>query len=196
MKRRLQWELKDIIMVGLISVVFAVIYLGFVYFATFLKSILAPFGLAPFANEFVFGVWFMAATLAAYIMQKPGVAIISEMLAALIEVLMGNFYGPMVFVSGFIQGLGAELGFAAFSYKKFDMTSLTLASVLSSIFSFGWGFFRNSFSGISPLYILLMFTVRTISAIIFSAVIVKKLGDGLVKNGAVSSYPIAKEDHA
>lgn len=194
--KSLKWELKDVIMVGLISVVFAVIYLGFVYFATFLKSILAPFGLAPFANELVFGVWFMAATLAGYIMQKPGVAIIAEMMAALIEVLMGNFYGPLVFVSGFIQGLGAELGFARYGYKRYDMRSLSLAAFLSTVLSFIWGFFRNSFTNLSPLYIIAMFVVRCVSAYVFSAVIVKKLGDGLAKSGAVSSYPLAKQKNA
>lgn len=192
--KKLNWELKDVIMVGLLSIIFAVIYLGFVYFATFLKSVLAPFGLAPFANELVFGVWFMAATLAGYIMQKPGVAIIAEMMAALIEVLMGNFYGPLVFVSGFLQGLGAELGFAAYSYKKYDLKSLSLAAFLSTVFSFIWGFFRNSFTNLSPIYIISMFIVRTISAFIFSAVIVKKLGDGLVKSGAVAQYPLGQKD--
>ena len=189
---KLNWELKDVIMVGLLSIIFAVIYLGFVYFATFFKSVLAPFGLAPFANEFVFGVWFMAATLAGYIMQKPGVAIIAEMMAALIEVLMGNFYGPLVFLSGFLQGLGAELGFAAYSYKRYDLKSLSLASFLSTVFSFIWGFYRNSFTNLSPIYIMAMFMVRTLSAFIFSALIVKKLGDGLVESGAIEQYPLAQ----
>ncbi|MEG0327618.1 MAG: ECF transporter S component [Erysipelothrix sp.] len=190
----MNWKLKDVVMVGLISVTFAVVYLGFVYFASFMKPILAPFGLEPFANELVFGVWFMASTLAAYIMRKPGVAVISEMLAALIEVLMGNFYGPMVFVSGFIQGLGAECGFAVFRYKKFDMTSLMSASILSALFSFVWGFFRNSYSGLAWWYVLAMLVVRIISSMIFSGLIVKRIGDGLKRSGAVSSYPIATEN--
>lgn len=186
----MNWKLKDVIMVGIISVVFAIIYLGFVYFAAFIRPLLTPFGLAPFANEIVFGVWFMAATLAAYIMQKPWVAIIAEMLAALIEVMMGNFYGPMVFISGFIQGLGAEVGFALFRYRRFDLRSLTLASILSAVFSFIWGFFRNSYVGLNMWYVVAMLLVRIISAVVFSAFMVKIIGDGLARSGAVSNYPI------
>lgn len=49
------WKLKDVIMVSIFSVIFSFIYLGAVYFANFLATILAPFGLAPFAYEILLG---------------------------------------------------------------------------------------------------------------------------------------------
>ena len=85
MKSTYKWQLKDILMVGIVSVFFAVVYLGAVYLSIPLTTALTPFGLAPLGNEIIFGVWFMASTFAAYVLQKPGVAIVSEMLAALIE---------------------------------------------------------------------------------------------------------------
>lgn len=192
MKNQYKWTLKDIIMIGLISVVFAVIYLGAVYFAMSLTTILAPFGLSVFANELVFGVWFMAATFAPYVIRKPGVAVVAEMLAAFIEVLMGNFYGPIIFVSGFIQGAGAEIVFASTKYKKFNYTTMIYASLGCTILSFAWGFIRSSFFGLSPMLLVSMFVVRFISALVFSTIGSKLLADKLAKAGVLKGYAIAE----
>lgn len=64
------WKLKEIILVAMICIVFGVVYLGAVYLASFIATALTPAGLSPLGNEIVFGVWFMAATLAGYILQK------------------------------------------------------------------------------------------------------------------------------
>jgi len=190
MKKLYRWELKDIIMAAILSLFFAVIYLGAVYLASALGAALAPFGLSPFANEIIFGVWFMASTLAAYIIQRPGVAIVTEMLAALLEVLMGNFYGPIVFVSGFLQGLGAEAGFAAFRYRRFDMASMCIAALGSCVTSFIWGFFRSGFMQLSPGLLACMFLVRAVSSLLFAGVLMKLCGDRLAKSGVLKSYPL------
>lgn len=193
MKNKFKWSLKDIIMIALISVIFAVIYLGAVYLSISLQAILAPFGLSVFANEVIFGVWFMAATFAPYVIRKPGVAIVAEMLSAFIEVLMGNMYGPIVFVSGFIQGVGAELGFATSKYKKYNWVTMTFASLGCTIFSFAWGFIRSGFFNLAPTLLIVMFLVRFASAFIFSTIGSKLLADSLAKAGVLKGYDIAQE---
>lgn len=187
-----KWDLKDILMIGIIAVLFAVVYLGAVYFSTFLSTALAPFGLSIFANEIIFGIWFMAATFAAYVIQKPGVAIVAEMLAALIEVLMGSMYGPIVFVSGFIQGAGAELGFAIFKYKKFNWMSMILAALGCTVFSFAWGFIRSGFFDLEIGLLITMFIVRFFSSLLFCGVGSKLFADKLAKAGVLRSYDLGK----
>lgn len=194
MKKSYKWSLKDIIMIGLVSVVFAVIYLGAVYLSISLQAILTPFGLSVFANELIFGIWFMAATFTPYVIRKPGVAIIAEMLAAFIEVLMGNMYGPIVFVSGFIQGAGAEIGFAATRYKKYNWFTMTLSALGCTVFSFAWGFIRSGFFDLAPALLIIMFVVRFTSALIFSTIGSKLLADALAKAGVLRGYDIA-QDH-
>lgn len=187
-----KWRLKDIIMVGFVSIIFAVIYLGAVYFATFLSTLLTPLGLAPLANEFVFGIWFMAATFAAYIIQKPGVATVTEILAALIEVLMGNMYGPIVLVSGLIQGAGAEIVFALGRYRKFNTLTMCLAAVGCCITSFIWGFFRSGFLLLSPGLLIAMFALRLVSSLLFSGLLCKVLADQLARTGLLKSYALGQ----
>lgn len=190
-----KWDVKDVIMVGIISLVFGAIYLGAVYLSSLvLKPIFASIGLEPFAFEIVFGVWFMASTLAAYIMQKAGVAFVSEVIAAIIEMFMGSFYGALVIVSGLVQGAGAELGYAAFKYKKYSFPAMCLASILAAIFSFIWGLMQTNYFALYPAYyVFAMLAVRVASGIFFSAVLVKIIGDGLNRSGVLSSYPIAKK---
>lgn len=186
------WQLKDIIMVGITSIIFGIIYLGAVHLGVFLGALLTPFGLSIFANEIIFGVWFMAAAFAGYVIQKPGVATITEMIAALLEVFMGNFYGPIVFVSGFVQGIGFDAGFAVYRYRRYDWTSLITGAVFATITSFIWGILRSSFAGLQWQVLLGIFVVRLISSLFFSAVLVKLTCDRLAKSGVLNSYPLGR----
>ena len=129
--KKYAWQLKDIIMIGILGVLFALIYLGAFYLSMGLQAALTPFGLAPFNFEIVYGVWFMAATVAAFIMQKPGVAFVTEVLAAFLELLMGNF--PLVITTGLVQGVGLELGFAVFRYRRYDMASMCVSATFACI---------------------------------------------------------------
>lgn len=190
----LNWKLKDVIMVCIFSVVFSFIYLGAVYLANFIATVLAPFGLAPFAYEILFGVWFMASTFVPYIVQRAGVAVISEVLSAVIEVIMGNMFGPIVILSGIIQGAGPELVFKKNRYKNFTMGSMCFAAVAACIASFIWGFIRGGFVKYSALMLLGMFIVRLISSVIFAGVICKIAADKLAKTGALSSYTLGQND--
>jgi energy-coupling factor transport system substrate-specific component len=185
-----RWQLKDIIMVAILSLFFAVIYLGTINTALMVGAALTPFGLSQFAVEAVFGVFFMAATLAAYIMRKPGVAFVAETMAAVIEVLMGNLGGPLVMVSGVVQGLGAEAVFAAYRYKRFDMKTMCLAAFGACVASFIWGFFRSGFLLLNPGVVLCMFIVRALSGVFFAGVLMKISGDRLAKSGVLKSYPL------
>ena len=159
---RYSWKLQDIIFVAMLCVVFGVVYLAGVYLISPLTAIFAPLGVSLLGTEMIFGIWFMAATLAAYILQKPGAAIIAEVLASLIEVLLGNMYGPMVIVAGIVQGAGAELVFAAWRYKRFDRTTMYLASVGCTITGFLWSFIRSNYLAIGflPLSGLFIFSLR------------------------------------
>ena len=131
-----KWKLKDVILMAILGEVFAAIYLAGFNGGMVISTALTPLGLSAFGFELIYGVWFMAATLAAYIIRKPGVALLTEILASVVELLMGNSGGLTVVLTGFIQGLGAEVIFACFRYKKWNLLSMSLASMLSALFIF------------------------------------------------------------
>ena len=131
----------------------------------------------------------MAAIVATYIIQKKGVGIVAEMIAALIEVLMGSMFGPLVFVTGFVQGFGCELGFIVTRYKRFDTLPVVLGSIFCAICSFIWNYFSYGYYMYTLPIIAAMLVIRIISAVVFG-LIAKLLADGLAKAGVLRGYAL------
>lgn len=189
------WELKDVIMMAILGVVFSAVYMAVFQGGLALSTALTPAGLAPFGFEIIYGVWFMAATLAAYIIRKPGVALVTEVLASAIELLMGNSGGLTVVLTGIIQGLGAEVIFAAFRYKKWNLGTMCLGGMLSAVFIFCYELYYLNYIALAPSLLISQLAVRLVSAAVFSGIICKLAGDALAKTGVVKSYAIgAKAD--
>ena len=189
------WELKDVIMMAILGVVFSAVYMAVFQGGLALSTALTPAGLAPFGFEIIYGVWFMAATLAAYIIRKPGVALVTEVLASAIELLMGNSGGLTVVLTGIIQGLGAEVIFAAFRYKKWNIGTMCLGGMLSAVFIFCYELYYLNYIALAPSLLISQLAVRLVSAAVFSGIICKLAGDALAKTGVVKSYAIgAKAD--
>lgn len=180
-------------MIAITAVLFGVVYLGAVYAGAALTGILTPFGLGILGYEPFYGIWFMAAIFITYVIQKPGIGIIAEMMAALLEVLMGNMFGPIVFISGFIQGLGAELGFATFAYKKYGYQSTMLAAAGATTVSFIWTGIRQGYHAFQPGIVIAIFVIRLVSALLFSGVGCKLLGDSLAKAGVLGGYSLGQK---
>lgn len=188
--KKAAWNLKDVILMSVLGVVFSAVYLAVFQGGLALSTILTPFGLAPFGFEIIYGVWFMAATIAAYILQKPGVALITEVLAASIELLMGNSGGLTVVLTGLIQGAGAELAFAMFRYKKWNLLSMSLSGIFASVFIFCYELYYLNYIELAPALLIAQLAVRFISAVVFSGVICKLAADGLAKTGVLKSYAL------
>lgn len=186
------WKLQEVIFVAMLCVVFGVVYLAATYLSTGLVAVFTPMGIGPMGYEVVFGVWFMVSTLAPYIIQRPGVAIVSEIIAAVIEVLLGNMFGPMVIVTGIVQGVGAEAAFAIGRYKSYTMRDMLLASVLCCVVSFLWGFIRSGYLAFSVPVLVLFFVVRLVSSVVFAGLLSKAIGDGLAKTGLIKGYALGR----
>lgn len=186
------WKLQEVIFVAMLCVVFGVVYLAATYLSTGLVAVFTPMGIGPMGYEIVFGVWFMVSTLAPYIIQRPGVAIVSEIIAAVIEVLLGNMFGPMVIVTGIVQGIGAEAAFAIGRYKSYTMRDMLLASVLCCVVSFLWSFIRSGYLAFSVPVLVLFFVVRLVSSVVFAGLLSKAIGDGLAKTGLLKGYALGR----
>ena len=168
-----KWSTKDVIILALIGFLFGGIFLaaGWVYAA--LEAALTPLGYEPFANSILFGLWVMAAPVAAVLVKKPGSATLGEVLGALAEMLYGSFFGAAVLVSGLVQGLGSEVGFLVTKYKRYDSTSLFLSAIGITVFSFVYEYFKLGYEAYSTGMIIALFAVRFISVVVFGVICVK-----------------------
>lgn len=181
------WKLRDIIVLSSLSVVFAVVYLLFLQVGNVLTGFMGPMG-----YEVIFGIWFIVSIITAYIIRRPGVALLSETIAGVVEVLIGNTVGPILIVSAIIQGLGAEVVFAAFRYRRYNLAVLMLAGIGAAVFSFIWGYFRSGFAALSVDLVLTMLIVRIISGALLAGLLGKWIADALASTGVLRSFPIAK----
>ncbi|MDM5226723.1 ECF transporter S component [Cytobacillus sp. NJ13] len=183
-----KWKLREVIVLSVLAVVFAVVYLVFMQFGNVLY---AMFGLIGY--DLIFGIWFIVSIIAAYIIRKPGAAFLSETIAAAIEVMIGNAVGPRLILSGMIQGIGAEAVFAATKWNNYRTWVLIAAGMGSSVTSFIWGYFISGYAALSPGYVTAMFCVRLISSALLAGLLGKWLSESLAKTGALNSFPIGKE---
>jgi len=187
------WRLKDVILSSILGALFAVICLGTALFALGpAMPIFTAVGLGGLEFEFVFGIFFFSATFAPYIMQKPGVATIVGLLTGFIQVLLGSPAAATVWLSGLVQGFGAEIGFALFGYKKWSLVSMLTAATGATITSFVLAWQRGSWQELAIQIVALRFVIRWISALIISGVLSKLLADRLATAGVLKSYPLGE----
>lgn len=179
-------------MIAVCAVLFGVIFLGATYAGGMFYGVLAPVGMASLGYEPFYGIYFLGGAFALYVMRKPGTGIIAEILAAIIETLLGNFFGPIIILSGLVQGLGFELVIALKKYKKWDIVTLIEASICCSIMTLIYNLIVSGYNKIAVPVLLLMLAVRIVSAIVFDAFINKAVGDRLAKAGVLNGYEISR----
>lgn len=188
-----QWKLKEIVLMSILGVVFGIIYLAFFLIGQGVRNILAPFGLAPFGYEIIFGIWFIVSIIAAYIIRKPGAAFTAEVIAGITEVLLGTAAGPGLILSAAVQGAGAELAFALTRWKDYRLRVLVLSGMTAAVISFAWHLFYAGNIALAPGVIVATFAVRVFSGALLAGVLGKWISDQLAKTGVLRGYALGKE---
>ena len=127
-----RWRTVDIVVASVIAVAFGVVFWawGLLWSATD-----AAFAFFPPAQAVLYGVWLIPAVLAGLIIRKPGAALYCETVAAIISALLGSQWASIVILQGLMQGIGAELAFAAFRYRSFRLPVAALAGACGGLFA-------------------------------------------------------------
>ncbi|WP_456276085.1 ECF transporter S component [Bacillus sp. AK128] len=173
-------KLTDILVTVIIAIVFGVVYKLW----SPIYAAVAPLGLH--VDQLLYGMWFIAATVAFLIIRKPGVAFLAEVAAASGEFLMGSEWGLEVLIYGVFQGLGAELIFMLFLYKRFDLLVVSLAAVASTVGSLIMDFYKGYIGDLALWNLSLYMGARTIGAILIAGVFAYFLVKALEKTGVTN----------
>ncbi|WP_427005790.1 ECF transporter S component [Pseudarthrobacter sp. H2] len=186
------WRVVDIVVAALIAVAGGVIFWAWSQGANLIS---APVNaIYPPLTGLYAGGWLIPAVLGMLIIRKPGAALFCETVAATGELIMGSQYGTTVLISGVLQGLGAELVFAAILYKKFNLPVSLLAGAGAGLFgalndSFApWGWNIAYAAGDKLAYILFM----AISGAVIAGALSWLATRGLAKTGVLSSFASRK----
>jgi len=183
-------KLVDILTTVVIAIVFGIVYKLWGPFYYFVK----PFGLH--IDQLIYGMWFIAATVAFLIIRKPGIALLAEVAAASGEFITGSEWGLEVLIYGFIQGLLAEAVFAAFRYKRFDLVVVSLAAIGSTVGSLIMDFYKGYIDELAVWNLTLFIGARFIGAIIISGFFAYYLVKALESTGVTQLVrPASQEDY-
>lgn len=177
---------KEAILTVVISILGGILYMAWIPFYEWVSS------LVPFLGKAISPMWYIAGIIAAYIIRKPGVAFVAEFAAASLEMIAGGQYGLSTAMSGIMQGLGAEVVFLAFGYKKWTLPVLMLASVGSNI---GGYIVNYMFWGYAQKTIFIQvtnFASSTIGSLFVCGLLGKWLSDALARAGVLNSYAIVR----
>jgi len=188
MTRSHVWTLREILIAAVFGAVFAVLYLGWVQ-----VWLVAQAAFGTVTMDVVMGFWFIASIVAAAIIRKPGAAIITEVLAAAIEILLGSPAGIMLLVAAAIQGAGAEAVFAATRWRNYSLPVLMLAGIGSAVFSFAYTWVLFGYGALAPGLLFAMFGLRCLSGALLGGLAGHLIIEALYKTGVLSGLGI---DHA
>ena len=185
-----KWQLKDLVMVVVLGVVFGFVYWALVQAWNALAIAMGPAG--DLAQHFFQGGWLLVAPLAVAITRKAGSGILAELLAATMEfVFLGSPVGPMLLVGAFLQGLGSELPFAIGRYKRFGVTRYAVSGFLGAFFVFWWTAIRSGWFGQEILGLRLI--IHCSSGIILGGILAWVLVKAIKKTGVVDNYAIGRQ---
>lgn len=122
----------DLVTIALLGVAFGVIFWGWGKLYEPLSAA-AVFSFPP-SSGLLAGPWLIAGVLGGLIIRRPGAAFATEFIAAAVStvVIGGTQWGFSVFASGLMQGLGAELAFLLFAYRRFSLGVACLAGALAA----------------------------------------------------------------
>ena len=178
-KPNVKWRVVDIVVAAIVAVASGVIFWAwdFIYAVpTALFDSLTP-GLGGLFHF----MWLFAGPLVAIIIRKPGAAFFGETIAAVIETLLGNPFGVAhALLIGMAQGLGAEIGFAVFAYRKWNLLTVTLAGALTGLSN--------------GLYEWVFTVCCVISGAVFGGALMWFVQKALAKTGVLDRFESGKAD--
>jgi len=93
-----RWRVVDIVVASVIAVACSVVFLLWNVGYEAPSALLKP--LLPGLQGLLAGPWLVAGVLGGLIIRKPGAALYTELVAAVISALVGNQWGPLTIVSG------------------------------------------------------------------------------------------------
>ena len=187
------WQLKDVVMVVVLGVVFGFLYWLLVQAWNGLAVAMGPAG--DLAQHVLAGGWLLVAPLAVAVTGRIGSGVIAEMIAAAVEfVFLGSPVGPLLLVSAFLQGLGSELPFAAGRYRRFGLARFMVSGLLGALLVFGWSALRFGWFGQDILMLRLI--VHGASGVVLGGVLAWVLVRAVARTGVADGYALGRRGRA
>lgn len=125
-----RWRTVDIVVASVLAVAGGVVFWAWGQLWTTTSGAFSAF---PPAQAVLYGVWLAPGVIGGLIIRKPGAALYTELVASVVEALLGSAWGLSVIVYGLAQGFAPELVFAAFAYRSWRVPVSVLAGAAAGL---------------------------------------------------------------
>ncbi|WP_338027556.1 ECF transporter S component [Agromyces badenianii] len=181
----------DIVVASVIGVATGLLFLfwnnvGYAWFS-------AADAVTPGLGGIAVGIWLIGGVLGGLIIRKPGAALFVELLAAIVSALIGNQWGIETIYSGVAQGLGAELIFALFAYRRFGVVPAMLAGAAAGAAAWTLELFLSGNLQKSPEFLGLYFATVVVSGAVLAGLLGWFIVRGLAATGALSRFAAGQD---
>jgi energy-coupling factor transport system substrate-specific component len=189
--RRFRWRVVDIVVASVIGVATGLVFLfwnnvGYAWFS-------AADAVTPGLGGIAVGIWLIGGVLGGLVIRKPGAALYVELLAAIVSALVGNQWGIETIYSGLVQGLGAELVFAAFGYKRFGVLQAALAGAAAGAAAWILELFLSGNLQKSAEFLGIYFVSVVVSGAILAGILGWIVVRALAATGALNRFAAGRD---
>ncbi|KGJ73494.1 membrane protein [Cryobacterium roopkundense] len=183
--RNFRWRVVDIVVASVIGVACGVIFWAWGLAWSPLSALLA---FTPGLEGILAGGWLFAGVLGGLVIRKPGAALYTEVIAAVVSMLIGTQWGFSALIWGVVQGLGAELVLALFLYANFRLGVALLTGAGAGI---AVGLLDTTFSSAAALDFgpkAVYFVSAVVSGTVLAGLLSWLAVRGLARTGALSRF--------
>jgi energy-coupling factor transport system substrate-specific component len=192
--RSLRWRVVDIVVASVIGVASGLIFLFWNIGYLGPQALLEP--LLPGLQGLLDGPWLFAGVLGALIIRKPGAAIYTETLAAVVSALIGNQWGGFLTLeAGLVQGLGAELVFLVFLYRVWNLPVAMLAGAGAALLG-GINNLLLWWPGSDTPFVVTYLISTVVSGALIAGALSWLVTRGLAATGALDRFASGREARA
>ncbi|WP_205750209.1 ECF transporter S component [Cryobacterium sp. SO1] len=188
--RVLKWRVVDIVVASVIGVASGVIFWAWGLAWSPLSALLA---FTPGLEGLLAGGWLFAGVLGGLIIRKPGAAVYTEVIAAVVSMLIGTQWGFSTLIWGVVEGLGAELVLALFFYSNWRLGVALLAGAGAGV---AVGLLDTTFTSYAALdigYKAVYFVSAVVSGTVLAGLLSWLAVRGLARTGALSRFAAGRE---
>lgn len=179
---RTNWKIKDFVVVAIVAVIFGLFFFAVDALYVFLSPILGSLLL-----NLIFGIYCLSATVPIILVRKLGAGVLGSTLAGVVNMLAGSPYGINIIVAGFLQGLGAEIGFL--KAKMNIWVSLLISAFSITVLVSIRDYFVFGLNQLPIGTLILILIIRLVSAFVLGGGIAYLINIGLKKTGVLKDEP-------
>ncbi len=183
-----RWRVVDIVVASVLGVACGLVFLLWNVAYRGPSAFLEP--LLPGLQGLLDGPWLFAGVLGALIIRKPGAAVYTELVAAAVSALtlVGNTWGAFLTLeAGLVQGIGAELIFLAFFYRRWSLPVAVLAGIGAALLG-GVNNLLLWYAGADITFVVVYLVSTMISGAVIAGALSWVIARGLAATGALDRF--------